>query len=109
MLERDCDGEIPRDCRLRANNLAPGAQERPMRNSNRQFYCGALRDQMSAGEENAAKTDIFRVSAHFPVTQLDRDRQVKRIANVPTFPPLSGGMEVIAILERYAEARVAAR
>jgi hypothetical protein len=90
MLERDCDGEIPRDCRLRANNLAPGAQERPMRNSNRQFYSGALPDQKGAGEENAAKTDILRVSAHFPVTQLDRDRQVKRITNVPTFPPLRG-------------------
>jgi hypothetical protein len=61
-----------------------------MRNSNRQFYSGALLDQKSAGEENAAKTDILRVSAHFPVTQLDRDRQVKRITNVPTFPPLRG-------------------
>jgi hypothetical protein len=35
------------------------------------------------------------VSTHLPVTQLDRHRQVKRIANVPTFPPLRGGRSLL--------------
>jgi hypothetical protein len=44
VAERDGHGEIPRDLRLDANDLAPSAQESQMRDSNRQIYSGALWD-----------------------------------------------------------------
>jgi len=94
-FECDCHGEIPRGFRLHAKNLAASAElyagVGPVRSPDRDLYCGTLGNQKRARKQNAPETDVLRAGVHFLVSQLDRDRQVERVANVTSFLPLRGG------------------
>ena len=90
-LECNRHGEISGSFRLHAKNLAASTELHTLvgqvRNSHRHLHCGTLRNQRSAGKQNAPKADVLRTSLHFLVGQLEYDRHVQRVANIPPFLP----------------------
>jgi len=59
-------------------------------NSKRHLYRGTLGNQKRTRKQNAPETDILRTRVQFLVGNLERDRQMQRVANVESFWPLRG-------------------
>jgi len=89
MLECDGNGEISGCLRLHSKNLAANAGlfagVGKGNNSKRYLYRGPLGNQRRTRKQNAAETDVLRTRVQFLVGNLERDRQVQRIANVTSF------------------------
>jgi len=89
MLERDSHGEISGCLRLHSKNLAANAGlcagVGKGNNSKRHLYRGPFGNQRRARKQNATETDVLRTRVQFLVGNLERDKQVQRIANVAAF------------------------
>jgi hypothetical protein len=117
-LERmlECDGhfEISGCFRLHSKNLAANAGlcdgVGEGSNSKRHLYRGTLGNQKCTRKQNAPETDVFRTCVQFLAGNLERDRQVQRVANIASLCPLRGihCLKCVARKE-YAEARAADR
>jgi len=89
MLECDGHGEISSCSRLHSKNLAANAGlcagVGEGSNSKRLFDCGTLGNQKRTRKQNAPETDVLRTRVQFLVGNLERDRQVQRVANLASF------------------------
>jgi len=89
MLEYDGHGEISGCFRLHSKNLAANAGlcagVGEGSNSKRHLYRGTLGNQRGTRKQNAPETDVLRTRMQFLVGNLERDRQVQRVANVASF------------------------
>src|SRR5207302_7913478 len=94
MLECDGHFELSGCFRLHSKNLAANAGlcdgVGEGSNSKRHLYRGTLGNQKCTRKQNAPETDVFRTCVQFLVGNLERDRQVQRVANIASFCPLRG-------------------
>jgi hypothetical protein len=114
MLEYDGHGEISGCFRLHSKNLATNAGlcagVGDESHSKRHLYRGPLGNQKRTRKQNATETDVLRTRVQFLVGNLERDRQVHRIANVASFWPLRGiHLWTCSARKEYAEAGAADR
>jgi hypothetical protein len=74
-VECDGHGEASGCFGVHAKNFAASAELRAgmgrWSDFNRDLYPGTLRNQESAGKQNAAQTYILRAGVHFPVSELE--------------------------------------
>lgn len=89
MLERDSHSEFSGCLALHSKNLAANAGlcagVGEGGNSKRHLDCGTLGNQRRTRKQNAPETDVLRARVQFLVGNLERDRQVQRVANVASF------------------------
>jgi len=89
MLECDGHGEISGCSRLHSKNLATNAGLSAGvgegGDPKRYLYRGTLGNQRRTRKQNAPETDVLRTHVQFLVGNLERDRQVQRVANVASF------------------------
>ncbi len=114
MLECDGHGEISGCFWLHSKNFSANAGLHAGvgdgSNSKRHLYRGTLGNQKRTRKQNAPETDVFRTCVQFLVGNLERDRQVQRVANIASFCPLRGiHCWTCVARKEYAEARAADR